>query len=156
MKRIVSALLFAVSGLLAPVSIHAEDVFGELTGVSGVESTYVSGRWAHNQKTWRSALGSRAIDLSKGFSALYSYQCYSEESVKKAQKILTDYLKKNPKIQVMMRNVQNGQTYAVYERFSDDGKLVTQMIIWNSDAPNICEVVVIDWNKGIVAGTQPE
>lgn len=141
--------------LLMPFAVSAEEVFAELSGMDNVESTYVSGRFAHNKKTWYSASRQHGMDLSRGFSALYTYQCYSEESVAKAKKILKDYLKKNRDIEVVMKTSQGMQEYVVYEKFSDDGKLIKQMIIWNSDAPNVCEIVVVDWNKGLEPTQSP-
>lgn len=140
--------LFFGSGVLA------SDIFAELSGMPQVESTYVSGRFSHNKKYWLSNSGKQSVDLTRGFSALYSYECYSEEAVKKARKLLEDYLKKNPDVEIMMKTVQDRQEYVIYEKFTADDK-VSQMIIWNSDAPNVCEIVVIDWNKGLEPSRSP-
>lgn len=148
-KQTVSAMLLLIVLLLMPVHADAQEIFAELAGMNHVESTYVSGRFSHNRRYWTNTSGTRYMDLSKGFSSLYSYQCYSEETVAKAREVLQKYLKKNPDIEVMMKTTQGAQEYVVYEKFIDDGKKVTQMIIWNSDAPNVCEVVVINWNKGL-------
>lgn len=144
-KRWILTLLLS---LVMTTALNAADIFAELSGMPQVESTYVSGRFAHNKKYWYSNSGKHSLDLSRGFSALYSYQCYSQESVDKARKILENYLKKNSDIEVMMKTVQGSQEYVVYEKFTSDDK-IAQMIIWNSDAPNMCEIVVIDWNKGL-------
>ena len=141
-------LILATILVLSGWSAYAADVFAELSGMQQVESTYVSGRFAHNRQYWQSNSGRHAMDLTKGFSALYSYECYSEEAVKKARKILQDYLKKNPEVEVMMKTRQGDVEYVVYEKFTDDGK-ISQMIIWNCEGPNLCEIVVIDWNKGL-------
>ncbi len=143
--------LAMLAAALSPMGAHAEDIFSELTKSPQVESTYVSGRFAHNQKYWYSSDGQHSINLSRGFSAMYAYQCYSEESVSKARRILENYLKKNPDIEVVMKTTQGLQEYTVFERFLDDGK-VTQMIIWSSDSPNTCDIAVIDWNKGLDRG----
>lgn len=131
-----------------PAVAQAEDIFEQLSSLPSVESTYVSGRFAHNKKRWFNHDGSHSMDLSDGFSSLYSYQCYSEESVKMARKILSDYLKKNKDIEVVMRSKQGAQEYVVYEKFKDND-ILTQLIIWSCDARNVCEVVVIDWDKGL-------
>lgn len=140
--------------LLASLPGMANDIFAELSGLDNVESTYVSGRFAHNKKYWYSNSGKHSLDLTRGFSALYAYECYSEDAVRKARKLLDDYLKKNPDIEVVMKTIQGKQEYIVYEKFTSDDKL-SQMIIWNSDAPNICEIVVIDWNKGLEPSRSP-
>lgn len=142
---LVAALMMAMAG-----NASAQDIFADLAGVDNVESTYVSGRFAHNKKLWASSSGQHSIRLDKGFSSFYSYQCYSEKSVAMAKKMLKQYLKDNPNVEVMMRTSQGVQEYAVYEKFTDDGDKVTQMVIWNSDAPNVAEVSVINWNKGLV------
>lgn len=147
-------LLSIVMAVLIGTTSFAADIFAELSGMPQVESTYVSGRFAHNKKYWYSNTGRQSVDLTRGFSALYSYECYSEEAVKKARKILEDYLKKNPDVEIMMKTIQDKQEYVIYEKFTDDDK-VSQMIIWNSDAPNVCEIVVIDWNKGLEPNRSP-
>ena len=153
-RRIKIFITLSLAGLICTLSANAADIFAELTGMDNVESTYVSGRFAHNKKYWYSNSGKHAMDLTRGFSALYSYQCYSEEAVKKARKILDDYLKKNSDVEVVMKTIQGRQEYMVLEKFTSDEK-VAQMIIWNSDAPNVCEIVVIDWNKGLERTKSP-
>lgn len=147
-RRTVGRLMIMLLCALFAITAEAADIFAELSGMPQVESTYVSGRFAHNKKFWYSNSGKQSVDLTKGFSALYSYECYSQEAVKKARKILEDYLKKNPDVEVMMKTVQGQQEYVIYEKFTSDNK-VSQMIIWNSESPNMCEIVVIDWNKGL-------
>ena len=147
---LVAAILliqFVVAG-----KASAQDIFAPLTNLSGVESTYVSGRFSHNKKTWRSTDGRHGLDLSRGFSSLYTYQCYSTDAVDKASKLLKDYLQKHPEMEVVMRTKQAGGEYVIYESFSEDNK-VTKMIVWSSDAPNVCEIVVIDWKDGITQNT---
>lgn len=149
--RSLVSMTLLLSACISPFPGFAADIFASLAGDNTVESTYVSGRFAHNMPRWRSRTGNHSIDLSKGFTAMYNYQCYSEESVKKARKLLLDYLKSNPDVEVMMKTSQggrNGQQYEVYERFLDEDT-VSQLIIWSSDAPGICEIVVVDWNKGM-------
>lgn len=150
--RTFAATLAVMVSLLLPGQASAQDVFADLAGMSHVESTYVSGRFAHNKQRWRSSSGVHAMDLSRGFSSLYSYQCYSEDAVAKARDILKKYLKKTPDMEVMMKTTQGVQEYVVYEKFTGDGSKVTQMIIWNCDASNVCEIVVINWEKGLERG----
>ena len=148
-KHKMRVMLAAAVMIFGYGNASAQDIFAELAGIDNVESTYVSGRFAHNKKIWASSSGQHSIRLDKGFSSFYSYQCYSEKSVAMAKKILKQYLKDNPSVEVMMSTSQGVQEYAVYEKFTDDGDKVTQMVIWNSDAPNVAEVSVINWNKGI-------
>lgn len=145
--RIVTLVVMVL--VLLPCQGLAQDIFAELTRMEGVESTYVSGRFAHNKRYWISSDGTRRVSLDQGFSSLYSYQCYSEKSVEKAKKILKQYLKDNPNVEVMMRTTQDVQEYAVYEKLIDNGDKVTQMIIWNSAGPSAVEVSVINWKKGL-------
>lgn len=153
LARTLAVMLVLTASVFLSVPVMAEDVFADLAGMSHVESTYVSGRFAHNKKYWYSNSGMHTMDLSRGFSSLYSYQCYSEEAVTKARDILKKYLKKNPEVEVVMKTTQGMQEYVVYEKFIDEGKKVEQMIIWNCDAPNVCEIVVINWDKGLERGT---
>lgn len=153
LTRTLAVMLVLTASVFLSVPVMAEDVFADLAGMSHVESTYVSGRFAHNKKYWYSNSGMHTMDLSRGFSSLYSYQCYSEEAVTKARDILKKYLKKNPDVEVVMKTTQGMQEYVVYEKFIDEGKKVEQMIIWNSDASNVCEIVVINWDKGLERGT---
>lgn len=139
-------MLVALAAIL-PASA-ADDIFAALTEMPHVESTYVSGRFSHNKRNWYSNDGSHSISLRNGFSALYSYRCLSEESVAKARGILKKYLKKHPEMEMMMKTVQGMQEYVIYESFISDNK-VSKMIIWSSDAPNMAEVVVIDWDEGM-------
>ncbi len=134
--------------LFASLSVKAEEIFAELADIKQVESTYISGRMAHNMPMWRSQTGSHAINFNEGFSSLYTYQCYSVEAVDKARKILRNYLKSHPDMEVVMRTREASGEYVIYERFSKDNRLM-QMIIWSSDAPNICEIVVVDWKDGL-------
>ncbi|MDE7403234.1 MAG: hypothetical protein K2M87_07475 [Muribaculaceae bacterium] len=150
--RKIAVGVLAVLAFMLPLSMQAGDIFAELASFPEVQSTYISGRFAHNRKTWRSTSGLHAIDLSRGFSSLYTYQCYSEKSVKKAESILKDYLSKNPNVEMVMRTLQSGSEYVVYEKFGTDGKLY-QMLIWTKDDPQVCEIVVIDWKDGIKSGS---
>lgn len=144
-------LLFAFI-LLSTATAKAEDIFADLTDLKQVESTYISGRFAHNQKTWQSHSGMRAVNLSDGFSSLYTYRCYSQESVDKARSILKAYLRKHPEMEVVMRTKELAGEYVIYEQFNSDDKLM-KMIIWNGEAPNLCEIVVVDWKDGYVRKT---
>ena len=154
-KLCVRVMLMAVALIsIAGFDAKAEDIFSELNNLSHVESTYVSGRFAHNKTMWRSSYGNRAMNLSKGFSALYTYQCYSTESVKKARQILKDYIASNKNVELVMRSKQDGQEYMVYEKLMGDD-MISQMVIWNCDGPNVCEVVVIDWDKGLKTTKNP-
>lgn len=147
LKVILLTVLMGI-GASMPASVHAEDVFADLAGMHQVESSYVSGRFSHNQKYWFSRDRQHGMDLSRGFSALYTYQCYSEEAVKKARSILKTYLKNNPDVELMMKTSQGPQEYMIYEKFIGENK-ISQMVIWSSDAPNTCEIVVIDWKNGL-------
>lgn len=152
--RIRTFIVSVLTTIMCMGIANASDIFAELSGMPEVESTYVSGRFAHNKKYWYSSSGNHSVDLTRGFSALYSYDCYSEEAVKKARKLLDEYLKKNPDVEVMMKTVQGPQEYVIYEKFTADDK-VAQMIIWNSVSSNACEIVVIDWNKGLEPAKSP-
>lgn len=141
-------VIFTLIMLTLNIRAEAKDIFADLAGMAGVESTYVSGRFAHNKQSWKSNSGLHGIDLSRGFSALYSYECYSEEAVRKARAILKNLIKNDPDLELMMKTTQGSQEYLVYEKFNDEGNLI-QMLIWNSDAPHVCEIVVIDWKEGL-------
>lgn len=145
--RVITLVMMALAFL--PSQGLAQDIFAELSGMEAVESTYVSGRFAHAQRYLTNKDGTHRIALNQGFSSLYSYQCYSEQSVAMAKKILKKYLKDNPNVEVVMKNTQGVLEYAVYEKFIDNGNKVSQMIIWSSDGPCAVEVSVINWKKGI-------
>ncbi len=159
-----AALTLAMALVALVPAMGADDIFAALAGMPQVESTYISGRFSHNKRYWQSRNGEHAFNISMGFSALYSYNCYSEESVKKARQILKDYIKRHPEMEVMMKTVQGMQEYVIYESFISDN-VVSKVIIWSSDAPNVAEVVVIDWDEGmkrdegsirIIEGSYPE
>lgn len=146
--RATLTLILMVMALALPVNIMADDIFAELASMPNVESSYISHRFAHNKKNWRSASGQHSMNLAAGFSSLFSYQCFSKDAVDKAKSILDSYLKKNPDMEVVMKTRQNISEYVIYEKFGSDGKLY-QMIIWNLDSPQICEIVVVDWKDGL-------
>lgn len=144
-------IFFAIL-LLLPSASYGEEIFAKLAEHKQVESTYVSGRFAHNMKRWNSRSGQHALNLSDGFSSLYNYQCYSTESVALARKILKDYLDKDKDMELVMRTNNYGAEYMVYEKFNKDNK-PTRMLIWDCEAPNLCEIVVVDWKDGLVRST---
>lgn len=143
-----AALTLAMALVALVPAMGADDIFAALAEMPQVESTYISGRFSHNKRTWRSNNGQHALNLGKGFSALYSYNCYSEESVKKARQILRDYIRRHPEMEVMMKTVQGMQEYIIYESFLSED-VINKVIIWSSDAPNVAEIVVIDWDEGM-------
>lgn len=49
----------------------------------------------------------------------------------------------------MVKTQRGLEEYVIYEKFIDDGKKVTQMIIWNKDTSNSCEIAVINWDQGL-------
>ena len=152
-RKILIPLALTMAWLLS-LPASAEDVFAEIAALPQVESTYISGRFSHNKKSWYNNSYSHAVDLSRGFSAMYTYECNSQEAVKKARTILESYLKKNPDVELMMKTKQGMEEYLIYEKFNKEGK-VLQMIIWSQDAPNVCEIVVIDWDEGLERSRSP-
>ena len=153
LRKVVVITFVMLSGLLMP-GLKAQEIFADLSDMSNVESVYVSGRFAHNYPTWRSMDGKHAMNL-RGFSALYIYQCYSIESVNKASEILKSYLKKNPKLELVMSSKEIGGEYKIYETFNKDNKLM-EMIIWNCEAKNMCEIVVVKWKDGLERGSDSQ
>lgn len=145
-RGLVCISIFFISFAL-PVNALGEEIFAELNDLNQVQSTYLSSRFAHNMPRWQSEYGNHAIDLSTGFDSLYSYQCYSVEAVNLAKKILKSYLQDNKDIEVVLRTKEAMGEYVIYERFSPDNKVI-QMIIWSCEAPNICEICVVDWKEG--------
>lgn len=135
---LMSALLF-----LLPSYASAEEIFAKLTECPQVESSYVSGKFSRYAPPIRS--GYIPAELTQNFSALYTYECYSEEAVKKARKILTSYLTKKPEIETVIRNRHGYEEYSVYQKFNSDNS-IAQMIVWSSSSPIACELVVIDWD----------
>ena len=142
------ALVAALMTMALPMTVSAKEIFADLAGMNMVESTYISGRFAHNMRQWRSARGNHVMNLDQGFSSMYTYQCYSVEAVEKAGKILKAYLKANPDIEEVLRTNDASGAYQIFERFDSEDRLM-QMIIWNNEAPNVCEIVVIDWKDGL-------
>lgn len=149
-RRILAMAIMAIC-VLIPFQSRAEEIFAELAKNKQVESTYISGRFASTKQTWRSMSGRRALNLGDGFSAMYTYQCYSKESVDLARSILEKFLKKNPDVEVMMRSKELSGEYCLYERFNKDGD-VTLCLIWNCEAPSQAEVVVVDLKNGYKRG----
>lgn len=141
-KNIILTALLGVSVIQAASAVK-RDVFSELTQDPQIESTYVSGKFG-TAKKWYSSNGERAINLNSRFTDLYSYQCYSEDAVKKARSILDEYLKSESGMDMVMQQKRGQMLYEIYEKFLDENR-VERMIIWNQDASNVCEVVVINW-----------
>lgn len=142
------AVLAALAAIL-PIGADARDIFAELAESNDpfVDCTYISSRFAHNKPYWRSRDGMHSLNLSDGFSSMYIYQCSSVESVAKGAAILKKYLKENPNLELVMRQNSGASKYEIYELFGEDNKIY-KLIIWSSDAKNVAEIVVIDWEKG--------
>lgn len=143
-----AGLILVISLLVLPLEGFAADIFEKLATMPQVESTYISGRMANRYKTWTSSSGRRRMDLSQGFSAMYAYECYSKEACAEARKILDNYLKKHPEVTLMVRTKELSGNYELYQEWTKDNKL-KKMIMWTSDGPSVCDIVVIDWNKGL-------
>lgn len=150
--RTLMTFVAALLSLVCTQKAAAEEIFAELSKMPSVESSFISGRFAHNKKLWQNANGSHAMNLSGGFSALYTYQCYSAESIDKAKKILDAYLKKNPDVELVMSTREHSSEYVIYERFDKEDRL-KEMIIWDLEGPNLCEIVVVYWENGYVRDT---
>lgn len=157
MKSLKNRFRFIIVGIaillssLVPISLKAEEIFKDLVDMKNVDSTFVSGRFASTKKIWRSKSGMHSMDLSQGFSAMYVYNCYSQTATDEARRLLNNYLKKNSDMEVMMRSKEAGGEYVLYQSFNKDNVLV-KMIIWDSVGSNICEVVVVEWEKGLRGG----
>lgn len=147
-RRAFRAILIAAA-LICADPANAADIFEALTDMNQVESSFVSGRFSHNYKTWRSSDYQHSMDLSDGFSSLYNYKLFSKEAVAKADQILKSYLKQNPDVELMQRNSSNSLIYAIYEQFNEEGKLI-KMIIINKTGPNVGEILVVNWKNGYV------
>ncbi len=145
--RRLRTLAVAISLGLMPLTLSAEEYFGALASMPQVESTFISGRFAHNSKTWYSRDHTRAFNLSNGFSALYSYGMTTSESVTKAEKLLNKYLKDYPNAELVQSSKCDQEEYKIYELFQN-GKIM-EMIIWNKTAPNVAELVVVQWRHGL-------
>lgn len=142
-------ILALISGalLLTASRLGAQEIFDELTDSPQVESTYIAGRFAHNYPSWKSRDNVHSMNLMGGYSSMYVYECYSTEAVSRAQKILKDYLKKHPEMELVMQKKSNYEDYRVYEQFGEDDKIY-KMIIWNGGVTNNCDIVVINWKDG--------
>lgn len=149
-KRMLISL--AILSFIIPDVARGEEIFSDLTNQKQVESTYVSGRFSHNMKRWLSQSGLHSMDLSRGFSSLYTYQCYSIEATMKARSILDNYVAKHKNMELMMRTKQLQGEYLIYEMFNNEDA-VTQMIIWDSASPGLCEIVVVNWKEGLKRNT---
>lgn len=143
------------------LSLYAQqlprEIFGELADDPEVECTYISGRFSHNQRSWRSQSGEHGMSLERGFSSMWTYQLYSDKAVTRARSILDHYLKSNKNIELVMQTKSGVQDYRIYEKFATiDGKeMIVQMIIWSFDAPNVGEICVINWDKGLEPSKNP-
>ena len=148
LRRWLTGVALLMTTLIPIGQAMAAEVFEELAGMPQVESTFISGRFAHSKKTWRSANNIRhSLNLEDGFSSLYSYHCYSKESVSKARQILNTYIKTHPEMELVMRSNEGGNNYELYESFINDNTL-SKLIIWDSVGDGLCEVVVINWKDG--------
>lgn len=150
---IIPALLVILT--LLPLQGLAQDIFYPLTNLPQVESSFISGRFSHNHRYWYSQYNDHSLNLTDGFSSLYAYTCPTAESVSLAEEILNAYIKSQTDIELVMRNTSNHSDYRIYEKFDKDDKLV-QLVIWNKEAANVCEVVVINWDKGYAKKSKTE
>lgn len=137
---------------MAGGTASAKEIFAELTEMPQVESTFISGKISSSAmaipEISRSARNGVWVDSD--FKAMYVYRCYSEESVKKAREILSRYVKSNKNVEIVMRTRQGMQEYTIYDVSvpgKDGESQRAKLIIWNADAPNMCQVVVIDWEE---------
>lgn len=135
---------------MLPETIAAKDIFESLAKDFGrsVESTYISGRFAHNGKTWWSRDGKNYFSLDRGFSSMYVYNLNSEESVRAAEKLQKKHLDSHPRMELMLTKQTGHSVYKIYEEIGEDDK-VYQLIIWNRIAPNCAELVVVNWKNGL-------
>lgn len=149
------AMIF--TALTMDISVLAKEVFAELSEDPEVECTYISGRFAHNRRGWRSQSGEHGMSLERGFSSMWTYQLFSEKAVEKAKGILDRYLKENKGIELVMETKTGSQSYRIYEKFAmlDGKEMITQMIIWSNDAPNVGEICVINWDNGLEPSKNP-
>ena len=131
--------------LLAGASpLHAEEIFARLAEMAHVESTYVSGRAASG--TPKGSINLKGDYLRQGFKSLWNYECYSQESVREARRILDAYIKAHPEAELVIRTKNGGGEYSVYQSY-DKADHLKQLIIWSSDAPNVAQVTVIIPNE---------
>lgn len=143
-RKLVMIVAMAIMAML-PMQMRADDIFDALADMQGVESTYVSGRFAHNYKQWN--MSGRRLNLNMGFSSLYAYELTSTTAVTKAKRILDQYLQKHPELEVMLRTRDGQSEYIVLEQFGMDNKLY-KWVIWDYMASNSLEIVVINWKNG--------
>ena len=144
-SRIASIILVAVASFVAAPQLRADSIWDQMAALPDVESTYVSGRFAHNYRQWN--MMNRALNLEMGFSSLYAFSFTSASSVKKANELLNRYLRENKNVELVLKTTQNGSDYRMYEKFGADNKLY-QWIIWDSMASEVCELVIINWKDG--------
>lgn len=138
-------LLVVVVATFFPTAGRGADIFDSLADMQGVESTFISGRFAHNYTKWN--MSERALDLKMGFSSLYAYECSSTASVQKAKQLLEAYVKKHPELEVVFRSRQGNSDYMMLEQFGKDRKIY-KWVIWDYMSPGRCEIVVINWKDG--------
>lgn len=145
-------IIIASFSVVVPLFSSAQEIFPGLSEMKQVESTYISGRFSQAMPVWRSNSGKHALDLKRGFSSLFRYEIYSKEALDKARKMLNDYIKKNPDLELVMSTKQMMGEYLVYEKFNKDGELL-QLVLLDSEGPNLGEIVVINWDSGLDRGS---
>lgn len=150
--RLLAAAIIILSALTGG-SANAKEIFAELTEMPHVESTFISGKIGHSlmalPEVGRIVRNGVTLD-SDDLKAMFIYRCYSEDSVKKAREILSDYVKSHKNVELVMRTRQGGQEFTMYEETkagNSDSSERAKFIIWTADAPNVCKVVVIDWDE---------
>jgi len=143
--RVFATTLILSFGMLMPAKICATDIFDDLADMQGVQSTYISGRFAHNYKQWN--MTERSLNLNMGFSSLYAYELTSTQAVNRAKKLLEQYMQRHPELEVMLRTRDGQSEYMVLEQFGSDNKIY-KWVIWDYIAANSLEIVVINWKHG--------
>lgn len=127
----------------------AKEIFAELVNMPNVESTFISGSIVTPGSNYVPVIPPSNVNViidTKNFSEMYIYSCYSVESTNKALEIIRDYLKKNKEMKTVLRTSTSQQAYSIYRQDDSNGNKI-RLIIWNSYAPNNCQVVVIEWEE---------
>ncbi|MDE6007231.1 MAG: hypothetical protein K2G67_06735 [Muribaculaceae bacterium] len=151
-KSLIRGMIMLIMLLVANIGATAKEIFAELTAMPHVESTFISGRVGTSMMTVPEvARGAKnGVWIDSDFKAMFIYRCYSEDSVKKARELLSNYVKSNNNVELVMRTRQGMQEYSMYEVVNAGARNTdnrAKLIIWNEDAPNVCQIVVIDWEE---------
>ncbi len=134
MKRIpIRSFVTAIAMVICGLSASAADIFPSLYDSPSIETVYVSKAMMMNSNKSRSILYNQLnIYDAKDLDDLYVYSAKNPEGIELARKTLDDYIKKNKRIEVLMRTKSEKEESVIYGMPTDKPGFYSNIIIMNN------------------------